>query len=49
MVKAEIHKVHNRVFYTTTLAAAEAVCMALEQETDVAVRRLQDLHESIVA
>ena len=37
---------HN-VFYTTTLAAAEAVCMALEQETDIAVRRLQDLHESI--
>ena len=40
---AEQHK----VFYTTTLAAAEAVCMALEQETDVTVRRLQDLHESI--
>ena len=38
---------HN-VFYTTTLAAAEAVCMALEQETDITVRRLQDLHESIV-
>ncbi len=37
---------HN-VFYTTTLAAAEAVCMALEQETDVTVRRLQDLHVSI--
>ena len=40
---AEQHK----VFYTTTLAAAEAVCMALEQETDFTVRRLQDLHESI--
>ncbi|MDG2460262.1 MAG: carbamoyl-phosphate synthase large subunit [Luminiphilus sp.] len=37
---------HN-VFYTTTLAAAEAICMALEQETDISVRRLQDLHESI--
>ena len=37
---------HN-VFYTTTLAAAEAVCMALEQEADFTVRRLQDLHESI--
>ena len=37
----------HRVYYTTTLAAAEAVCMALEQETDVKVRRLQDLHESI--
>jgi carbamoyl-phosphate synthase large subunit len=40
---AEQHK----VFYTTTLAAAEAVCMALEQETDITVRRLQDLHESM--
>jgi carbamoyl-phosphate synthase large subunit len=39
----------HRVFYTTTLAAAEAVCMALEQETDISVRRLQDLHESITA
>jgi len=39
----------HRVFYTTTLAAAEAVCMALEQETDITVRRLQDLHESIGA
>ena len=37
----------HRVFYTTTLAAAEAVCMALEQEADMTVRRLQDLHESI--
>ena len=34
----------HRVFYTTTLAAAEAVCMALKQEGDQAVRRLQDLH-----
>ena len=37
----------HRVFYTTTLPAAEAVCMALEQEADMTVRRLQDLHESI--
>ena len=37
----------HHVFYTTTLAAAEAVCMALEQETDITVRRLQDLHDSI--
>ena len=37
----------HSVFYTTTLAAAEAVCMALEQETDITVRRLQDLHDSI--
>jgi carbamoyl-phosphate synthase large subunit len=40
---AERHK----VYYTTTIAATEAVCMALEQEKDVTVRRLQDLHESI--
>ncbi|MBA6413118.1 carbamoyl-phosphate synthase large subunit [Parahaliea sp. F7430] len=37
----------HRVFYTTTLAAAEAVCMALKLETDKKVRRLQDLHASI--
>ena len=39
---------HN-VFYTTTLAAAEAVCMALQSEDDKKVRRLQDLHGSIGA
>ena len=39
----------HRVFYTTTLAAAEAVCMALKHEGDQTVRRLQDLHRSIVA
>jgi carbamoyl-phosphate synthase large subunit len=39
---------HN-VFYTTTLAAGEAVCMALRHEGDQTVRRLQDLHRSIVA
>tara|TARA_R110002110_G_scaffold291986_2_gene506108 strand:- start:74980 stop:78201 length:3222 start_codon:yes stop_codon:yes gene_type:complete len=37
----------HRVFYTTTLAAAEAMCMALKMETDKTVRRLQDLHRSI--
>ncbi|MFV0278705.1 MAG: ATP-grasp domain-containing protein, partial [Parahaliea sp.] len=37
----------HRVFYTTTLAAAEAVCMTLKQESDRTVRRLQDLHASI--
>ena len=37
----------HRVFYTTTLAAAEAVCMSLKQEGDQTVRRLQDLHRSI--
>jgi carbamoyl-phosphate synthase large subunit len=37
----------HRVFYTTTLTAAEAICMALGQEGDKMVRRLQDLHRSI--
>ena len=40
----------GNVFYTTTLAAGEAVCMALKHEGDqTTVRRLQDLHRSIVA
>jgi carbamoyl-phosphate synthase large subunit len=39
----------HRVFYTTTLAAAEAVCMALKLEGDRTVRRLQDLHRSVGA
>ena len=34
----------HRVFYTTTLAGAEAVCRTLMQEDDKQVRRLQDLH-----
>ncbi|MGB1139755.1 MAG: carbamoyl-phosphate synthase large subunit [Halioglobus sp.] len=37
------------VFYTTTLAAAEAFCLALKQEGDTKVRRLQDLHGRINA
>ncbi len=37
----------NGVFYTTTLAAAEAICMSLKQQDDRTVRRLQDLHGSI--
>ena len=39
----------HRVFYTTTLAAAQAICMALQQNGDTTVRRLQDLHGSIGA
>lgn len=39
----------HRVFYTTTLAAAEATTMSLQQEGDTTVRRLQDLHRSIGA
>jgi carbamoyl-phosphate synthase large subunit len=37
----------HRVFYTTTLAAAEAVCMGLVRNMDTRVRRLQDLHRSV--
>jgi carbamoyl-phosphate synthase large subunit len=37
------------VFYTTTLAAAEAFCLALKQEGDTTVRRLQDLHGRIAS
>jgi len=37
----------HRVFYTTTLAAAEAVCLSLKREGDTKVRRLQNLHGSI--
>jgi len=33
------------VYYTTTLAGGQAVCMALEQTGEIKVRRLQDLHE----
>ena len=34
---------HN-VYYTTTLAAAEAICAAMKRGGDKTVRRLQDLH-----
>ena len=37
------------VFYTTTLTAAEAICLTLKQEGDTTVRRLQDLHRSMHA
>jgi len=33
------------VYYTTTLAGGQAVCMALEQRGETKVRRLQELHE----
>ena len=39
----------HRVFYTTTLAAAEAITLSLQEEGDKKVRRLQDLHRSISA
>ncbi|KZX50331.1 carbamoyl phosphate synthase large subunit [Halioglobus sp. HI00S01] len=37
----------HRVFYTTTLAAAEAITLSLQEEGDKKVRRLQDLHGRI--
>jgi carbamoyl-phosphate synthase large subunit len=38
----------NHVYYTTTLAAAEAICAVMKRSGDDQVRRLQDLHRSIV-
>ncbi len=38
---------NHRVYYTTTLAAARAVCMALRFGQQQDVRRLQDLHGRI--
>ncbi len=40
---------NHRVYYTTTLAAGEAVCMALKVGSHIEVRRLQDLHKRIGA
>ncbi|MCL4104355.1 UNVERIFIED_CONTAM: hypothetical protein GTU68_047317 [Idotea baltica] len=37
----------HRAFYTTTLTAAEAICMAMKLESNATVRRLQDLHGRI--
>ncbi len=39
----------NKVAYTTTLAGAEAVCMALGYTGSETVRRLQDVHERLLA
>ncbi len=38
---------NHRVYYTTTLAAANALCMAIRFGRKQQVRRLQDLHEGI--
>ena len=38
----------NGVFYTTTLAAAEALTMSFLMKEDTVVRKLQDLHEGLV-
>lgn len=38
----------NKVSYTTTIAGASAICMALKQEANDQVRRLQDIHAGLV-
>ena len=38
---------NHRVYYTTTLAGARAICMALRFGQNQQVRRLQDLHQRI--
>ena len=37
----------GKVYYTTTLSGAEAVCLALQSKDALTVRRLQDLHEGM--
>jgi carbamoyl-phosphate synthase large subunit len=46
---AEIRRsaLQHKVYYTTTLAGAEAVVKALESEGLKTVRRLQELHATI--
>lgn len=39
----------HRVYYTTTLAAAEAICMGMKHQVEPQVRRLQDLHGRLSA
>jgi len=36
----------KKVYYTTTLAGASALCKALKIDGDIAVNRLQDLHQA---
>ena len=40
---------NHRVYYTTTLAAARAICVAVRFGQQQQVRRLQDLHGRIGA
>ncbi|WP_250459006.1 carbamoyl-phosphate synthase large subunit [Microbulbifer litoralis] len=39
---------NHQVCYTTTLAAAKAMALAMQQGESLAVRRLQDLHQRVV-
>ena len=38
----------HKVFYTTTLAGADAICKALTEGDKLTVRRLQDVHQGIM-
>jgi len=38
----------NKVYYTTTLAGADAVCKAIAHEGEMTVERLQDLHKQLL-
>jgi carbamoyl-phosphate synthase large subunit len=37
----------HKVYYTTTLAGAEAVCKAISHTSEITVNRLQDLHKRL--
>ena len=37
----------NKVYYTTTIAGAAALCEALRADIDMPVSRLQDLHQKV--
>jgi len=39
----------SKVAYTTTIAGAQAICLALQAEVEIKVRRLQDLHAELQA
>ena len=39
----------HKVYYTTTLAGAEAVCKAISHTSEITVNRLQDLHKRLPA
>jgi carbamoyl-phosphate synthase large subunit len=39
----------HKVYYTTTLAGADAVCKAIACPGEMAVNRLQDLHRKVLA
>ena len=38
----------HRVAYTTTVAGANAIILAMSEGASIAVRRLQELHEGLL-